>query len=752
MGVMVDMHLSETFGISKTDRLADPYITGGDRAYLVGTQDGAFPDLGWHIPGEMGGLWAPPIKLFDGFWLEVDGSWLTGADEFVSGPFWNTHRHALHEAMEVTRRQFVPDGHPGIVVSYTLRSRVSRRVQLRFLARSDFQHVWSPAAADEDRAPDSARYSDDLGAWICTDSRGARCAIVGAIGLRPEVWHAGHGLWGPEQTRGNGISVALSYGLELAAGENTTLHFVLCGSATGCDPAMATFLTVSEELEALWTSKQTRYRNLAQESVLEIPDQSITRAWDWIKYDYDWLVCEVPGVGRGVTAGAPDYMWWFGCDSAYAVLGCLALGQHETAIATLDVVRERSCEANGASGRVLHECTTQGEVVHNGCTQETPHFTEAVWATFLWTGDLAFLRRGYDFCRRGVLDLTIGELCVAGELLPYGYGITEVEGMDLQCIDSAVHTVCALDALAGMADVLGDTETAALCRHASDMARRQLDEAFWLDGEGLYADMRATPQEMAPRLRKWISAVESREYTQGRQSSLLADLKALLEDAESDPNPERKRGWLLENWTIITPLEVGLTEPGRAVRALDRIESREFVGPSGMYLSGLDHTHVMSINTGALAVATLQYGRVEKGLAHVRTMTDTLQKHMPGAISEMLPDYGCFVQAWSGYAVVWPVVAHVFGLRPNAHARTLEMNACFPSGWEGAALSNVRIGNGRFDFHWDGSSLQVRYDDEDDWSVTSSTVRVNASRHAHMDAMRRPLHGPSSNDQQGRGR
>src|SRR5215213_10294661 len=41
----------------------DPYVAAGDRAYLIGTQDGNFPDLGGHVPGEMGGLWVHPIKL-----------------------------------------------------------------------------------------------------------------------------------------------------------------------------------------------------------------------------------------------------------------------------------------------------------------------------------------------------------------------------------------------------------------------------------------------------------------------------------------------------------------------------------------------------------------------------------------------------------------------------------------------------------------------------------------------------------------
>src|SRR5438046_9315969 len=48
-----------------------PYVTAGDRAYLIGTQDGNFPDMGEHVPGEMGGLWLHPIKLIDGFWATV---------------------------------------------------------------------------------------------------------------------------------------------------------------------------------------------------------------------------------------------------------------------------------------------------------------------------------------------------------------------------------------------------------------------------------------------------------------------------------------------------------------------------------------------------------------------------------------------------------------------------------------------------------------------------------------------------------
>ena len=51
----------------KTEFLNSPYVTAGDRVYMVGNQDGTFPDIGWHIDGEMGGIWDHPIKLMDGF-------------------------------------------------------------------------------------------------------------------------------------------------------------------------------------------------------------------------------------------------------------------------------------------------------------------------------------------------------------------------------------------------------------------------------------------------------------------------------------------------------------------------------------------------------------------------------------------------------------------------------------------------------------------------------------------------------------
>lgn len=97
----------------------DPYVTAGDRTYLIGTQDGNFPDMGQHVPGEMGGLWLHPIKLMDGFWAKVTDIAtnreivLSESADFVNYPYGNRFRYGpVFDGLEVERFQF-QSGRPG---------------------------------------------------------------------------------------------------------------------------------------------------------------------------------------------------------------------------------------------------------------------------------------------------------------------------------------------------------------------------------------------------------------------------------------------------------------------------------------------------------------------------------------------------------------------------------------------------------------------------------------------------------------
>ena len=79
----------------RPEYLNSPYTTAGDKLYMIGHQHGDFPDLGWHVTGEMGGIWHHPIKLLDGFEATViinDMRFkLDKADVFENFPFGNKH-------------------------------------------------------------------------------------------------------------------------------------------------------------------------------------------------------------------------------------------------------------------------------------------------------------------------------------------------------------------------------------------------------------------------------------------------------------------------------------------------------------------------------------------------------------------------------------------------------------------------------------------------------------------------------------
>ena len=144
--------------------LGQPYVTAGDRAYLMGTQDGNFPDMGEHVPGEMAGLWLHPIKLLDGFWATVtepaaqQQAALSKSGEFITYPYGNRFKYgAVFDSLDIERFQFSPDSQNGLIVQYRFKNRSARlrRLQFLFSVKTDLRPVW---------------YSDRLGIKDAQDS------------------------------------------------------------------------------------------------------------------------------------------------------------------------------------------------------------------------------------------------------------------------------------------------------------------------------------------------------------------------------------------------------------------------------------------------------------------------------------------------------------------------------------------------------------------------------------------------------
>jgi hypothetical protein len=106
------------------------YVAAGDRAYVVGVQDGSQvpavslnPNgIGWHITGQMGGVWAHPIKLLNQFQFFLNGNPLPAATKFVSGEGYVRLELPPTNGLEISETQFAPDGLPVVLVGVQLRN------------------------------------------------------------------------------------------------------------------------------------------------------------------------------------------------------------------------------------------------------------------------------------------------------------------------------------------------------------------------------------------------------------------------------------------------------------------------------------------------------------------------------------------------------------------------------------------------------------------------------------------------------
>ena len=191
VGPCVAQSSSESTAISNKGRTkSQPYVTAGDRTYLIGTQDGNFPDMGGHVPGEMGGLWLPPIKLIDAFQARIaelgtnEEIPLAESAEMIAYPYGNRfiYGRALDD-IDVERFQFSPDGRPGLIVQYRLKnsSDRARTLRLQWSVKTDLRPGWYADRVGIQDGQDLVEWRADEGAFVARDTdhpgfaSGVRC-------------------------------------------------------------------------------------------------------------------------------------------------------------------------------------------------------------------------------------------------------------------------------------------------------------------------------------------------------------------------------------------------------------------------------------------------------------------------------------------------------------------------------------------------------------------------------------------------
>jgi hypothetical protein len=403
--------------LSVTTRLADRReVAAGTRAYSLGFEDGGFYANGWHITGEMGGVWTPPVKLVDGVWFGLDDHWVGPATKFTSG--WGYTRFDLPTtaSLQVSRTDFVPDGQRGAVFGLTITNPGdARTAKLTVETHSELmgQYPWGFTGVTPNASDNIADQGSFDGSRLVFTDDGALpgapthhyAAAVGTS-LTPTGGQIGDQFWGPQPGHrctgtesgapadpkpsacddgpfGKGTGGQLTYSVDLPAGGSRTVWLGVAGSDHGSAQAQQELTALLADPSAALAEKVAARSQLAGMTQLSLPgDPLVERAVEWGKQNIADLTqqandLEIRWTNQGkqfpapsgtvdkvgwIGAGYPDYPWIFGTDAEYTAFAAVSVGQFDAIKEHLRALREISDILNNRSGVVTHEVVADGSI------------------------------------------------------------------------------------------------------------------------------------------------------------------------------------------------------------------------------------------------------------------------------------------------------------------------------------------------------------------------------------------------------
>jgi glycogen debranching enzyme len=734
----------------KSQYLTSPFVTAGDRVYIVGYQDGSFPDLGWHIDGEMGGIWDQPIKLMDGFNANItvqgsdDSYCLNKADKFINYPMANSHHFIWEkENLVIERFQFVPDAVEGAVIEFRIinQGMESKEIVFSFTGMTDLRPTWLGERTNMIDAVDDVTFNDKLSAVIAKDNNNPWYVAFGSS-LTADHFSEKAINCQSATRKGLGKNATLSFSLKLKPNKEKVIPFFIAGSYQSEASLWSNYEVLMTEGKAKLTQKIERYKKINSTSHLTIPDKSIEQMYEWLKYNTDWLIRNVPEIGIGLSAGLPDYPWWFGGDAVYSLQGVLATGDHELAKNTIILLEKVSKQTNG-NGRIIHEVSTNGSVYNPGLLSETALFITLLRNYFAWTGDKELITKLFPEVSKGIKWLLDND--TDGNGYPNGNGLMEIPGLDKEMIDVAVYTQQAFSSAAELAMAVGENKLATNYQKLADKLKVKINKEWWNETLRSFGDFRGTVAEAKPILKGAIIRADTL-----RKPWFIAELKETEKQISKHSAIQQIPFVIYRNWVVNTPLETGVADFDKGKAALET--AKKYENPYGVYVTGIDRTEepdsvvlnsrkrtfsyvgaVMTMPTGVQAVAAANYGKPEDILHYITMLRRSFSYALPGSMYEISPDFGMMVQAWNGYGVDVPIINHFFGIKPKAYDKSIYISPCMPLDWKDASIDNVRVGNNLF-----GLAISQKSDHKEyfirqtlaDWTVivdvkNSKKVMVN---------------------------
>ncbi|MEK7668780.1 MAG: GH116 family glycosyl hydrolase [Gemmatimonadota bacterium] len=471
----------------------------GRKAAAFGTEVGDFE------------VWAWPLRILRGFELSfqtpmyaepVRGRDVARAVEVTPAGATITY---VHPAFTVRQRIFAPVSEPALAM--VLEVEAIRPMEIIAQFRSDLQLAWPGGIGGQ-----YISWNDELKAFLISESRRQYSAFVGSPFATRATTHPAHALPdAPSEIRiavGDQTPVPMPRPGEPAGRlvnvVSRGIPIVIVGQIAPRDTVVATYRRVLANLPRLYAERVAHADTLLS-SLLGVDDPRVDAVVRWAELNLDEaLVCN-PDLGCGPVAGyaaagpggyRPGFGWFFGGDAAINSLALASVGAFDLARQYLAFFTRYQ----RADGKITHEISQAAGRVrwfedypyayYHGDT--TPFWVLAIGELFRASADTAFLRsvwpnvqRAYQWClttdadgdglmdnsRAGAGAIEVGDL---------GVGVKS----DIYLASVWVEGLRRMEELAG---AVGDTAIAADAARRFPVARRTLEERFWMPRANRFA-------------------------------------------------------------------------------------------------------------------------------------------------------------------------------------------------------------------------------------------------------------------------
>ena len=458
---------------------------------------------------EMGGfeVWAWPLKLLNSFELSFQTPMyaepIRGRDiarDVEITPAGATITY-VHSAFTVRQRIFAPLNEPAVAM--VLEVEAIRPMEIIAGFRAEFQYAWPGGMGGQ-----YIFWNDDEKAFVLSESRRAHNGVIGSPFATSATVHPAHALPdAPSEIRiavGDQTPVAMPRPGEPAGRLVNVISrgipIVIVGQIAPRDTVLATYRRVLANLPQLYAARAAHADSVVS-ATLNVDGQAqplIARLLAWSKLNLDEAMVCNPDLGCGPVAGygaagpgnfRPGFGWFFGGDASINSLALSAAGAFDLVKPWLAFY----ARYQRADGKISHEISQSAGRIrwfedypyafYHGDT--TPFWLLAIGEYFRASADTGYVRslwpnitRAYNWSRAtdgdgdGLMD---NNLAGAGAIEVGDLGV----GVKSDIYMSAVW-VESLRRMQEMASAVGDTALASDATRRFPVARRTLEEKFWM--------------------------------------------------------------------------------------------------------------------------------------------------------------------------------------------------------------------------------------------------------------------------------